>query len=183
MVEYYWYVSFSHQCLLMVFYLGLSDCKSPQITKTLLANLNKAVIWMILILPLISTSCSFFQTFSDHSKHTNCNCSHHHSYFSGNVQVFPHYFCFLIFFFFYLVVSQDRQNPQVDYFFFSSLSTRALAFWPGLGDLFALPNPRKFYQSHSVGWILICIYTICYYGQILISTPFPSRSPSPPCYA
>ena len=65
--------SFSHQCLLMVFHWSLSDSKSPQFSWNLLiilANLNNAVIWMVLAHPLISnffTSLpSFWETFQAH---------------------------------------------------------------------------------------------------------------------
>ena len=45
--------SISHQCLLMVFQWCLSDSKSPQVSWNLsgiLADLNNAVVWMVLIL-------------------------------------------------------------------------------------------------------------------------------------
>ena len=55
--------SFSHQHQLMVFHCSLSDNKSPQVLGTLLrilADLNRAVSWMISTRPLISnSSCPF----------------------------------------------------------------------------------------------------------------------------
>ena len=45
----------------MVFHRGLSDSKSPQVSRTLLsilANLNNAVVWMVSAHPLIPNSSS-----------------------------------------------------------------------------------------------------------------------------
>ncbi len=45
----------------MVFHWSLSDSKSPQVSRTLLsilADLNNAVVWMVLIRPQISNSSS-----------------------------------------------------------------------------------------------------------------------------
>ena len=47
----------------MVFHWSLSDSKSPQVSRTflgILANLNNAIVGMVLILPLISNSFSLF---------------------------------------------------------------------------------------------------------------------------
>ena len=50
---YYYYLllkSFSHQCLLMVFYWSLSDSKSPQVSRTrlrILTFLSNAVVWIV----------------------------------------------------------------------------------------------------------------------------------------
>ena len=52
-------MSFSHLRLLMGFHWSRIDCKSPPVPKNLLsilANLNNAVVWMVLILP---ASCLF----------------------------------------------------------------------------------------------------------------------------
>ena len=66
------FVSFSHQRLLVVFYWGLSNSKSPQVSRTLLsilADLNNAVFWMVSILPRISNfSSPLLQNFEDRSK-------------------------------------------------------------------------------------------------------------------
>ena len=55
--------TFSHQFLLMVFHWSLIDCKSFQVSKTLLrilADLDNAVVWMISICPPTSNSFSPF---------------------------------------------------------------------------------------------------------------------------
>ena len=47
----------------MGFHWNLSDCKCPKIFRTLLsilADLNNAIVWMVLILPLISNSSNPF---------------------------------------------------------------------------------------------------------------------------
>ena len=49
-------VSLSQQCLLVGFHWNLSDRKSPQVSwilLSILADLNDAVVWTVLILPLI----------------------------------------------------------------------------------------------------------------------------------
>ena len=57
----YSFKSFSHRLWLMVFHWSLSDSKSPQVSRTLLsilADLKKAVVWMVSTPPLISKSSS-----------------------------------------------------------------------------------------------------------------------------
>ena len=54
----YFLVVFSHQCQLMIPHRRLSDSKSPQISRTLLATPNNAVVWMVLICPLTFNSSS-----------------------------------------------------------------------------------------------------------------------------
>ena len=53
--------SFSHQHSLMVFHWGLSDNKSPQLSRTLLsilANLKNAVVWTVSTRTVISNFSS-----------------------------------------------------------------------------------------------------------------------------
>ena len=61
----------------MVFHWILSDSLSPQVSRTflsILANVNNAVVWMVLILPLIFISSSPFSSFfSKRSESTNNN--------------------------------------------------------------------------------------------------------------
>ena len=56
-----------------VFHWGLSNSKSSQVSRTLLnipASFNNAVIWLVLIIPLISSSSSFFSwSFGTVQKH------------------------------------------------------------------------------------------------------------------
>ena len=51
-----------------------------------------------------------------------------------------------------------------------------LVFLMGLGHLIVSQNPREFYESQSVGLILVCAYTIWLYGQISIYCTIPSGS-------
>ena len=60
-IHYFTPWEFSHQLMLMVFHWGLSDNKSPQVSRTLLsimAVLNNAVVWTVTSRPLISKSSS-----------------------------------------------------------------------------------------------------------------------------
>ena len=55
--------SFSQQCQLMVFILGISDSKPPQVSRTLhsiLVDLDNAVVCMVLMISLISNTSAFF---------------------------------------------------------------------------------------------------------------------------
>ena len=118
-------MSFSHQHQLVVFYRSLRYSKSSQVSRTLLsilADLNNVVVWMVSILPLISTSSSlFYKACGDHSKHTNYNCYHDHphvpEFFVVLWQDPSTYlsFCFLLF---SLCGLPDQQNPPDDKFFF-----------------------------------------------------------------
>ena len=51
-------MNFSHQCYLVVFYWGSSNMQVSQVSRTLfiLGNFDNAVVWMVLILPLVSKS-------------------------------------------------------------------------------------------------------------------------------
>ena len=94
---------------LMVFHWSLIDRKSLQVSRTLLtilANLNNAVVWMLLILPLIFSSSSSLSTLLETvpSAPTTIGITiplMFHSffffYFSGKVQVFVNDFAFFHF--------------------------------------------------------------------------------------
>ena len=56
-------------------------------------------------------------------------------------------------------------------------------FWLQLGDPFVSQNPREFYASHSIGWILVSAYTFSEYGQISVSCTISSGSSFPPSHA
>ena len=56
-------LSFLHHCWLVVFHWSQSDSKFPQFSRTflsILTNLNNAVVCLVVILPPISISSSFF---------------------------------------------------------------------------------------------------------------------------
>ena len=58
---FFFWESFSHQRLPMVFHWSMSDSKSPQVSRTflsILADLNRAIVWMIYTCPLIYKSSS-----------------------------------------------------------------------------------------------------------------------------
>ena len=54
--------------------------------------------------------------------------------------------------------------------------SQGLVVWPRLDDPFVSQNPRELCASRLLGRILGCAYTICSYGQILISGIIPSGS-------
>ena len=57
------FASSSRQSYLVVFHWRVGDSKSPQVSRTqpnILADLNNAVVWMVLVLPQISKSSSSF---------------------------------------------------------------------------------------------------------------------------
>ena len=92
----------SHQFSFEVFLLILSDSKPPQVFKTLLsilADFNNVGIWMVSVLPLISSfSNHFFKTFGDYFKCTNFKRYHSHPHVP---QFFFGFFLFVFFFFFF----------------------------------------------------------------------------------
>ena len=55
-----------------------------------------------------------------------------------------------------------------------------LVVWLRYGDLFVSQNCREVSVSHFPGQILVCAYTICWYGQIWTSCTIPSGLPSWP---
>ena len=72
-----------------------------------------------------------------------------------------------------------RQSPRYgevfSFFFFNFiysfiflLTITKSGFEPGLVDLLRSQTHREFRAYHSLGWILVCAYTICYKGQISI---------------
>ena len=71
-LSFYSFETFSHQDSLMVFPLGLSDNKSPQVFRILLsilANLNNAVFWMVSTRPTYSqVPHSLYRSFVDRTK-------------------------------------------------------------------------------------------------------------------
>ena len=148
----------------MVFHWSLSDCKSPQVSRTLLsilADLNNAVVCIVSTRPLISKSSSplltvlsepitigITFTFMFHSFELSCK-----------VLVLISLFTFLQF---YSVVSW---NGKVHFSAGSLLFVDYHKIWLLGRNLYfkILEN----FVSHFLGWILGYAYTICSYGQIL----------------
>ena len=166
----------------MISYYSLGDSKSPQVSRALrsiLADLNDAVVWM---------AFTFLVIFKSYSKSTIPLLTVPKASFTTGINVT---FIFLNLFFnslarskylsFFSLFQNGQQSPQfckVSLFCWLSLG---MFVWPRLGDTFVSQNPRAACVSHSPGQMLGCAFTICLNGQTLISCTISNGSPSPPC--
>ena len=141
------------------FSLELSDCKSPQVTRTLLsiiADLNNAGVWMVSTRPLISISsnhCTIpLVTVSKAPITINFIVSlMSHSFFSSLAR--STYFLFPFFSFTQWSAGTAKSTiQQVLFFLFSFLSffffftlLQDLVVWPRFGDLFPSQYHRWVY--------------------------------------
>ena len=155
----------------------VSDNKSLQVSRTLLiilADFNSAVVFMVSILPLISSSASPFsrvlETVSRFqwqlvSLTTSCSTT-----FSSSLARSRYFSMLSLSFIFTLWSAVTAKFTRYQEIFF-------LVSWPGFGDLFASQSPRDFHASHFLAQILVCPYTFCQHGQFLISCTILRRSP------
>ena len=190
---------------MMVSHWGVSENKSPQISRTLLSvltSLNRAVVWMVTTRHLIfKSSCPCINfldtlpitigitiTFRFHGFY-NSPSKDLGTYLSfcflsillwgqpgQQSRQFDKYFFFFSFFFFFFLL----------FFFFFFLLTfffLGLVVWPRLVDQLIFQNPRKICASHFLVRILGCAYTICSYDKISISCTIPVGSPCSPSHA
>ena len=170
----------------MVFHCSLSDCKSLQISWTLLgilADLSNAVVWMVFTCPLISKSSILFTNSLGivPSVPTTIGITitfMFHSFFNSLARS-RYLYLFSPFIFTLKSVGTAKSIIRQVPFFFWWLSL-GLVFWPPLGDPFVSQNPRTF--CASLGRILGCSYTTCSSGQILISCTIHSGSLSLPSH-
>ena len=159
----------------MVTHWSLSDNKCPQVARTLLtilAYLNKAIVWMISPRPLISKSSNprinslvtvpkapitigLTVTFMFHNFFNSLARSKYLSFFSLS--------------FSFLVVSRDCKVHNSEsslffsfffFFFFLCWLLLGLVVWPRLGNQFVFQNLRGVCASHFLKQILGCVYTI-----------------------
>ena len=157
----------------MVFHWGLSDRKSPQVSRTLLsilAVLNNVVVLMVSTRPPTSKSSSLFSnplvtvpnapitigiivTFMFHSFFQ----------FPSKVEVLILLFTFFSVLFCGQPGQQSRQFCQFSSFCWLLLG---LVFWPRLGDPCVCQTPIGVYVCYFLRQLLGCAYTICLYGQI-----------------
>ena len=117
----------------------------------------RAVILKILILPLISEILSLFSrpfrtVPTTHTITDITNIFRFHSFFS----------------------SLARSK------FLSSFSFLFILWW--FGDPLVSQCPRKFFASHFLGYILVCVYIIYQHGKILVSYTIPIASPFSPSH-
>ena len=156
----------------MVFHWSLSDCKSPQVSRTLLsilAILSNAVVWMVSTRPPTSKSSSPFSnplvtvpnapitigiivTWVFHWFFNSLARSTYLSFFS-------HSFSYILW------SAGTAKSTILQVLFFCWLLLR-LVFWPGLGDPFVYQSPIGFCVCPFLGQVLSCAYTICWHGQI-----------------
>ena len=96
----------------MVFHWTLSDCTSPQVSfYSILVDLSNAVVWMVLVLPMISSSSSTF------SKPL------------GTVLSTPATIDMVVTFMFYNVFSSLARSKYLSLFLFSLIFTQWSAGW------------------------------------------------------
>ena len=156
----------------MDFYRSLNDSKSPQVSRTLLSILtvlNNAVDWMVPTRPPTSKSSSPFNNplvtvwkapitiaiivvFMFHSFFNSLTRSRYLSLFS-------HSFSFIQW-------SAGIAKLTILQILFFCWLLLGLVFWPRLGDLSECQSPIGVYVCQFLGQLLVCAYTICWYGQI-----------------
>ena len=151
----------------MVSRWSLSDSKSHQVTRTLLsilADLNKAVLWMVSTCSFISKSFSScinpFVTVPITRITIGITATFmFHSFFqsSSKAQVLILLFTF---FQFYSVVSREDKFFYLASSLFFSCLLLGLVIWSRFGDPFVFQNPRGVCAFHFPGQILGCAYTI-----------------------
>ena len=154
----------------MVYHWSFSDCKSSQVSRTLLtilANLNKAVILMVSVPPPISKSSSPCR---------NPLVTAPSVPVTIGITVT---FMFHSFFFSPLARSRYLSFFSIS-FSFSAGSlfcccwfSLGLVVWLILGDPFASQHPREFCVSYFPGRILRRAYTICPYVKFKLFAQFP----------
>ena len=127
----------------------MSNCNFPQLYRTLsiLADLSNFVIWMVLILPLISSFPSLFSrslgTVPSVSLITGITATFmFHRFFSS----LPRSKCLSIIFYFILFLLYGLLELQDQLVHF--LLIQGLVFRQSLSDLFVSQSPREFYASH-----------------------------------
>ena len=166
-----WFIGTAKSTLRQVLLTITSYSKSHRVFKTFLCNLadfNNAVVFIVLVLPLITNSSGLF---SEHletvpSAPTTIGITVTlmiHNFFSSlarskHLSIFFFFFCFLLISVCGLL---KLQNPLNSKFFYLCWLTLCLAFRPGLlGDPFVSQNLREFYECNFLGRILICAHTI-----------------------
>ena len=143
----------------MVFHWRLSDSRSNQVSRTLLAVLNNAVVWMVSTRPPTSKSSSLFSnplvtvpkapitigiivTFMFRSFFNSLARSRCLFFFS-------HSFSFIL-------RSAGTAKPTILQILFFYWFILDLVVWPRFGDPFVSQNPRGFCASHFLGQMLGC---------------------------
>ena len=146
----------------MVFHGSLSDNKSPRVSRTLLsilANLNRSVIWMVSTRALISSSSRYFTnylvTVPRAQITTGTNVTFMFQSFCNSQTRSRYLFLFLLSFNFTLWSAGPANSTTQQVLFFCWLLW-GLVVWPRLADLFVSQNFIGVCVSHSPGQILEC---------------------------
>ena len=151
----YSFSSFSPQRYPMISHWVMSDSKSPQVFRTLLsilADLNKPVIWMVSIRPFISKSTSPSSNPLVTVPRTPITIGIMVTFIFLNAfksQARSKYlFFYTLSFNFNLWSAGTAKSTIQQVLFFCCLLLQGLIVWPGLGDPFVSPNPREVCTSH-----------------------------------
>ena len=147
---------------------------------SILAVLNNAVVWMVSTRPPTFKSSSLFDnplvtvpkapitigkivTFEFHSFFNSLARSRYLPFFSNS-------------FTFILWSAGTAKSTILQILFFFCWLSLGLIFWPILGDPSECQSRIGVYVCYFLGQVPGCAYTICSYGQILISCTSPSGS-------
>ena len=159
----------------MIFHWSLSDSKSPQVSRTLLsilAVLNKIIVWMVSTRPPTSKSSSPFSNplvtvpnapITIGIIFTCLFRSFFNSLARSRYLSFSHSFCFILWSGGTVV---DKFVSSLLFFFFCCWLLLGLVFWPRLGDPCVCQSPIGIYLCYFLEQVLGCVYTICSYIQI-----------------
>ena len=180
---YYYYLWVFNTSVRWWLFIGIWNLQISRTLLSILADFSNAVVWVVLVRPLISNSSNSFSQPLEIVLSVLITISItvnfiFHSFFSPLARSK----CLFLFSFSLIFTllsagmakSTSRQVP----FFFRALLL-GLVFWLVLDDIYVCKNPRELWASHSLGWILVCSYTICSYGQLSISCTIRSGSPGP----
>ena len=179
--------SSSYYLTLMVFRTSLNDNKSPQVSRILLsilADLSNAVVWIV-------SACSLISKPSTHFTNPSVIVLWAPIKIGINVTFMFHSFFLILLqgpgtypsfrFLSTLLCGQaGQESPQSCRFSFFVIIIRFNCLVEIRGSVCISKSQRKTPASYSPGQILGCAYTVCSYGQILISCTVLSGSPCLP---
>ena len=156
----------------MVFQCGLSDSKSPQVSRnilSILADLDDAVVLMVFTRPHISKSSSPCINPLVTVVRAVISCGIIvtyilHSFFFQSPSKVRVFILFSLSLNFTLWSVGTAKSTICKFFFFCCWLLLNLVVWPRLSDLFVSQNIKGYRRSHFPGHILGCAYTLCSYG-------------------
>ena len=155
----------------MVFYWSLSDCKSPQVSRTLfsiLAVLNNVVVWMVSLVRQLSSPPVprvilnlLYRKHQSQLVYFSPSCS---TIFNSLARSsYPSLYIFQFY-------SVGSRNSKVDnfanFFLFFCWLLYGLVFWPRLGDLSVHQSPIGVYESYSRTGTGLCIHHLFVWSNL-----------------